>query len=168
MEASLFEKILNTNLINFLIVISTLVWIFKKARLGDLINKMADDIKFSVEKSNTDALNAINEYKETRKATRGVDKIQEKIINQAQINAKCIKEKIEEKTLLQQQDIKTNLKKAFEGQEQNYKNIALDEVYNASIELAKEEVLKRLDKNVHKRLINSSIEELNKIEGSLS
>ena len=168
MEASLFEKILETNLINFLIVISTLVWIFKKAHLGDLIQKMADDVKTSVEESSQNALNAINDYKETRKATRGTEQLQEKIIKQAQRNAVSIKEKIEEKTAQKRDEIKSNLLKAFEDQKENFKNLTVDDVYQASVELAKLEVLKRLNKDIHKKLINTSIEELDKIEGSLS
>ena len=168
METSLFQKILETNLINFLIVISTLVWIFKKAHLGSLIQKMADDIKSNVEESNHRAESALKEYEETKEATKGVEELQKKIIKQAEINAQCIKEKIEQKTTLKQEDIRTNLRKAFERQEEKYKNLTVDEVYIASIELAKEEILKRLDKNVHKKLINSSIDELNNLEGSIS
>ena len=168
MEASLFEKILETNLINFLIVVSTLVWIFKKAHLGDLIQRMADEVKETVEQSSINAQSAINDYKETRKATRDTEQLQEKIIKQAQINAESIKGKIEEKTAQRQADIKSNLKRAFENQELNFKNLTIDDVYLASVELAKEEVLKRLDKNVHKRLINTSIDELAKVEGNLS
>ena len=168
MEASLFEQFLQTNILNFLIVISTIVWIFKKAHLGDIIQKMADDIKDSVEISSQNAANALNDYKETRKATRGTEELQAKIINQAKINAESIKGKIEEKTAQKKSEIRTNLEKAFESQEENFKNLTVDEIYLASVELAKEEVLKRLNKKVHKKLINSSIDELDKVEGSLS
>ena len=60
MEPTLFEKILATNIVNFFIVIGTLVLIFKKAHLGDLIQKMADDIRLEVEKSSQSAQNAIS------------------------------------------------------------------------------------------------------------
>lgn len=168
MEASLFEKILSTNIINFLIVVSTLVWIFKKAHLGNLIERMAEEIRESIEKSSIDTKKALDEYKQTKKATKGTELLQEKIINQAKINAETIKEKIEAKTIAQRDEIKSRLAKTFENQEQNYKNLTIEEVYTVSIELAKEEILKRLNKDVHKKLINSSINELDNIEGSLS
>ena len=63
---SLFEQILQTNLINFIIVVLTLAWIFKKAKLGALIEKMAQDVKGRVEKSSADAQSAISEYKATK------------------------------------------------------------------------------------------------------
>jgi F0F1-type ATP synthase membrane subunit b/b' len=57
---SIFEQILHTNLINFIIVLSLLVLIFKKAHLGDLIDKMANDIQDKVEKSAADAAGSDN------------------------------------------------------------------------------------------------------------
>ena len=168
MEPTLFEKIIETNIINFLIVLSTLVWIFKKAHLGSIIQKMADDIKTDVEESSQKASNALKEYKETRKATRGTEELQEKILKQAQTNAQLIKERIEEKAQIQKKDIKSNMKNAFEQIKEHYKNLTIDEIYSAGIELAKLEILKRLDKELHKKLINSSIDEIANIEGNLS
>ncbi len=164
---SLFEQILQTNLINFIIVISTLVLIFKKAKLGALIDKMADDIKNSVEKSSTNAQNAINDYKNTKKATKDTPLLQEEILKNANINAQNIKEKIETKTKLAKEQIKENIEKVHNSQKERYKNLTVSEVYCACVKLAKDEIIKRLDNEMHNRIINSSIDELDKIEGSL-
>ena len=51
---------------------------------------------------------------------------------------------------------------------QDLKNLTINEIYQASINLAQDEVIKRLDNDTHKKLIDNSIEELEKIEGSLS
>jgi len=167
-EMSLFETILHTNVINFLIVVSTLVLIFKKAHLGDLIQKMADDVRLSVEKSSKNAQSAITTYKTTKKSVKDTPKLQEEIISQAKNNAQSLKEKIEQKTILEQNELKKNIEKIFESQAQKFKNHTVDDVYKASIELAKDEVIKRLDAIRHQQLIEKSIEELDKIEGSLS
>ena len=164
---TLFEQILNTNLINFLIVVSTLVLIFKKAHLGDLIQKMADDIKESVEKSSKNAQSAISEYKQTKKSTKDTPKLQEEIISNAKLNAQNLKEKFEQKTLLQEQEIKSGLEKIYKSQQEKYKKMTLSDIYCACVELAKDETLARLNDDVQKKLINSSIDELDKIEGNL-
>ncbi len=168
MQTSLFESILKTNIINFIIVISTLVWIFKKANLGALIQKLADDIRISVEKSSNNAQSAISQYKSTKKAVKDTPKLQEEIISQAKSNAQNIKEKIKQKTLYEKNELIKNIEKIISSQKEKYKKLTLDEVYLASIDLAKEEVQKRLDENTHQKIIEKSIEELNKIEGSLS
>ncbi len=164
---TLFEQILNTNLINFLIVVSTLVLIFKKAHLGDLIQKMADDIKESVEKSSKNAQSAISEYKQTKKSIKDTPKLQEEIISNAKLNAQNLKEKFEQKTLFQEQEIKSGLEKIYKSQQEKYKKMTLSDIYCACVELAKDETLARLNDDVQKKLINSSIDELDKIEGSL-
>ena len=168
MQTSLFESILKTNIINFIIVISTLVWIFKKANLGALIQKLADDIRISVEKSSNNAQSAISQYKSTKKAVKDTPKLQEEIISQAKSNAQNIKEKIKQKTLYEKNELIKNIEKIISSQKEKYKKLTLDEVYLASIDLAKEEIQKRLDENTHQKIIEKSIEELNKIEGSLS
>lgn len=168
MQTSLFESILKTNIVNFIIVISTLVWIFKKANLGALIQKLADDIRISVEKSSNNAQSAISQYKSTKKAVKDTPKLQEEIISQAKSNAQNIKEKIKQKTLYEKNELIKNIEKIISSQKEKYKKLTLDEVYLASIDLAKEEVQKRLDENTHQKIIEKSIEELNKIEGSLS
>ncbi|MBQ8636180.1 hypothetical protein IJ425_08530 [bacterium] len=165
---SIFEQILNTNVINFLIVISTLVLIFRKAHLGDLIEKMAQDVKSQVEKSSIDAQNALGEYKATKKAVKDTPKIQEEIIATAKSNAQILKEKIEEKTKSQEEEIKCNIEKIFASQSEKAKKLTIKEIYNACVDLAQEEVIKRLNNETHKRIIQSSIDELDKIEGSLS
>ena len=167
-EASLFESILRTNIINFIIVVSTLVWIFKKANLGALIQKLADDIRLSVEKSSADAQSAISQYKTTKKSVKDTPKLQEEIISQAKNTAQNIKEKIEQKTLLEKNELKKNVEKILLSQEEKFKKLTINEIYNASIDMAKEEIQKRLDEKTHQRIIQKSIEELDEIEGSLS
>lgn len=162
---SLFEQILNTNIINFLIVVSTLVLIFKKAHLGDLIEKMADDIRKNVEKSSLDAKSAIDEYKTTKRLVKDTPKLQEDIISNAKINAQNAKENIEKNTTSSLEEIKASLEKTYAFQDEKLKNITIKELYSACIDMARDEVIKRLDDDTQKRLINASIDELDKIEG---
>ena len=89
-----FENLLATNLINFIIVIATLALIVKKARLADVIQKLADDVKSDVEKSANNAADALKEYKETKKETKNTPKLQEEILEEAKSNAYALEEKI--------------------------------------------------------------------------
>ncbi len=167
-EISLFEAILNTNIINFIIVIYTLALIYKKAHLGDLIAKMADEVRLSVEKSTENKEKALKEYEETKELVSDTQQLQDEIKSQAKLSAENIKRKTEEKTVLQQKELLSHLERIFKSQAQRFKNLTLEDVYSASINLAKEEVLARLDEKIHKKLINSSIDELDKIKGNLS
>ena len=167
-EMSLFEAILHTNIINFIIVLSLLVLIFKKAHLGDLIDKMAQDVKERVEKSSLDAQNAINEYKATRKSVQDTSKIQEEILENAQRSADGLRAKIEQKADEREKEIQYKVEMYFKSQNEKAKRMTVKEIYLACVEMAQEEIIKRLDNQMHKKLINNSIEELENIKGRLS
>ncbi len=98
---SLFEKILQTNIINFLIVISTLIFVFKKMKLGLLIDKMAQDVQLKVEESSICAKDALEEYKKTKKDFKKLPEKQKEIIENANNNANNLKEKIEKDAFFQ-------------------------------------------------------------------
>lgn len=163
----IFEQILNTNLINFLIVISTLVLIFKKAHLGDLIDKMALDVKNSVEKSASDTQNAIKEYKETKRAVKDTPKIRAQIIENAKINAQNMKENLERITQKQTNILLENLEKIKSAQGNKIKDATTNALYQSCVDLAFDEAKNLLSFDMHRKLINSSIDELDKIDGSL-
>lgn len=165
---SIFEQILHTNLINFIIVLSLLVLIFKKAHLGDLIDKMASDIQDKVEKSATDAADAIKHYKETKKSVQDTPKIQEEILENAQRSAQNLKAKIEQKADEREKEIQYKVEMFFKSQKEKARRMTIKEIYLACVDLAQEEITKRLDNKMHKKLINNSIEELEHIKGRLS
>ena len=161
---SLFEQILNTNIINFIIMISLLALIFKKANLASVIEKMASDIKSKVEKSSFDTKNAIDEYKRIKKEVKNTPKLKEEIHQNAIKTSDEIKQKINKKTLETTLDLKKGLDNIYLNQKIKQKNLTLKEVYYACVDLAKDETLKILDENMQKKLIDNSIDELNKIE----
>lgn len=163
-----FENLLATNIINFIIVIATLAYIFKKAHLIEAIAKLAADVKNDIEKSATNAADALKEYKETKKDTKNTPKLQEEIIEHAKSNAYALEEKIKLRTQIQKEEIEKSVEKIFQSQSEKTKKLTTNEIYLACIDLAQEQVIQKLDKKAHKKLINSSIDELEKIEGSLS
>ena len=133
---SLFEQILQTNLINFIIVVLTLAWIFKKAKLGALIEKMAQDVKGRVEKSSADAQSAISEYKATKKSLKDLPVQQNDIMSLAKVNAQNLKEKTEAKTKLQCDEIVKQLDKIILSQKETVKNDTVNEIYQIGVEIA--------------------------------
>ena len=163
----LFEQILNTNIINFLIVLWILTAIIKKVRVADLIKKMAEDIEVSVDKSAMDAKNAIDEYKTTKRSVRDTAQIQEEILHYAKRNVVKLKDKIEKNTVLAQEEIEGRLEKVYQNQKDRYTHLTINDVYKASIDLAQEEVIKRMDEKAHRRMIKTAINAVEKFKGKL-
>lgn len=86
-ELTLYQKILESNLLNFIIMVSILVVIFKKAKLGAIFDKMAADIQNSVMTSAEAAQAALKEYKEAKRSTKNTEAEKEEILSKARDGA---------------------------------------------------------------------------------
>ncbi len=163
-NVSLYQKILESNLINFIIMVSILVLIFKKAKLGNFIDKMADDIRNSVMTSSEAAKKALNEYKEAKKSTKKLQAEKDEIIARAKTSALNIQDSAREKLQIEQKNMDNKCVSEIQNVIEKAKSSAVVEILDAVSELAEDEVKKRLDDTVQRRLIQKSINELDKLE----
>ena len=92
---------------------------------------------------------------------------QNEIMSLAKVNAQNLKEKTEAKTKLQCDEIVKQLDKIILSQKETVKNDTVNEIYQIGVEIAQKETKKMLNNNLHRKLINLSIDELDKIEGAL-
>ena len=152
-----FENLLSTNIINFIIVLSVLTLIFKKAHLGEAIDKLALDIQNKVETTTQNVENATKDYEATKESIQDVPKFQEEILENTQRSADALKAKIEQKANKREEEIECKVQAFLKGQKEKAKKMTVKEVYLACVNLAQEEILKRLDEKMHKKLINNSI-----------
>lgn len=164
-EISLYEKILESNLINFIIMVWILVIIFKKAHLGYLIQRLADDVRNNVELSAKHVQSALQEYKDARRSSKDTPILKEKIISDAKENAQNLKEKIEYKTKIETEEIRQNLEKLSNAMGKKIQDSTINELYNNLVELTKDEVRNSLDNDTHKHLIQKSIEQIDNLDG---
>jgi hypothetical protein len=68
---------------------------------------------------------------------------------------------------LAQEEIEGRLEKVYRNQKDRYTHLTINDVYKASIDLAQEEVIKRMDEKAHRRMIKSAIDAVEKFEGKL-
>lgn len=163
-NTSLYQKILESNLVNFIIMMSILVLIFKKAKLGNFIDKMADDIRNSVMTSSEAAKKAINEYKEAKKSTKNLQAEKNEIITRAKTSALNIEDSAKEKLQIEQKNIDNKCAAQVQNVIEKAKSNTASEILDLVSELAEDEVKKRLDDTMQRRLIQKSINELDKLE----
>ena len=93
-EMTLYQRILESNLVNFIIMVTILTVIFKKFRLGIIFDKMADDIRTSVMTSSEAAQAALKEYKEAKRSTKNLNNEKNEIIERAKSTAQGAREEI--------------------------------------------------------------------------
>ncbi len=168
-DMTLYQKILESNLVNFIIMVSILVLIFKKAKLGAIFDKMADDIKTSVMTSADAAQAALKEYKEAKRSTKNIGAKKEEILNKAKETASDMQDNashflLNEIRLLDEKcdvQVQNNLKKTKEA--------AAGEIYEKVAALAEETIKERLldgqtGMELQKRLIDKCIKEIDTLE----
>lgn len=160
----MFEKLLETNLINFLIMFWLLGLIFKKAKLGELISKMAQDVKKRIDESAKKAADAVHAFEETKAGALRIASTQEKIITDAKNTASAMEKNIQHEARKCEAELEQSFRGVVESLGSKAKEETLSKIYKACVALAGDEVMKNLDEQTHKHLIEQGIDEISKME----
>lgn len=160
----IYIKILEGNLINFIIMIWILVLIFEKAKIGNLFDKMAQDIKQRVQTTREAAEDILKDYKTVKEDIAQIPKIQGEILDKANVTIRAFEEKGQEELQKNLDNMAINLKKTLEEGSERFKEKTIEEVYSNAVDLAQNYIVKNLDKETHKHLIRKAIEKLERVE----
>lgn len=162
----LYIYLLKSNIINFIIMMCILVFVFKKAHLGKLIDNIADDIKNNVVSSGTAVQNALSEYKKTKREFKNIDTRKQEIIDNTKKTIALLEKSNKEDIEKKEQELSKNadkLQEAFYGKKlQKTTQDIQDAVYTLSLD-----AINKMDNNeLQKRLIFSALDEFDKVEGA--
>ena len=162
---TLYQKILESNLINFIIMVSVLVFIFKKAKLGVFFNKMADEIRNSVMSSADAAQAALKEYKEAKRSTRNTESEKAEILNKAKNSALNMENSAKEHLLGEEKLLDEKCAEKINDDVNRVKNKTADEIFDVIVKLSEEEVKRCLlsaDNGIgmQKAILDKSIDEI--------
>ena len=160
---SLFLTVLESNIINFLIMMSILVWIFKKFNLGKIIDNLADDIKNNVVTSAEAAQNALKEYKETRKESREIPNKKQEILDDAKESVKRLDEKSLEEIKQKVSELEDNSEKMKEAYTKRTVQKTAQTIKDAVYELSKKSIANMLNYDVQNKIVKDCLDELDRI-----
>lgn len=163
---NIWNKILTSNLFNFVLMLVLLGWIIDKL---DLAQKLEDGRKSIEDKILNAKLNKENAAKvlfETQEKGAEVDKEIFETIEKAEKNAVLVGEKIVEDAKKQSAEYSKNLKAAIDANIEKLKLNLTAKTAQQAIEMAKNHIEKQLDgnKELHIRYINESIDALKGID----
>ena len=160
---SLFLTVLESNIINFLIMMSILVWIFKKFNLGKIIDNLADDIKNNVITSAEAVQNALNEYKKTRKESREIPLKKQEIIENANLQAKKMDEKNLEEIKEKEKRLEEDSSKMKESYSEKIILKTAKNINDAVYELSKRSIINMLNYDIQNKITKDCLDELDKM-----
>lgn len=163
--ADIIQLLINSNTLNFIIVIFVLAILFVKLNLKEKIELLQDEIKNYVDTS----------FQEKETAEKSLSSINEKIENlpveiesikiSTENSVKSIGEKIRAEVVEQKRDIENNAERIFNLETKKFQQKLTAILSEKSVEIAKENALNQLkeNKNLHNKYIDTAIEELDRI-----
>ena len=163
MLGSVLDYISKTNLFNFIIFLSILIFLFKKIDVVGMLENMKNAIIENIEASKTSKSESETHLKEIQEKVSHIEEEIDGIIKKSEQNAKLVGEKIIEDANHTVESIKDNSKKLVENKSALLKNDILRRASEASIEVARNHIVNELNNNydLHQKLIDESLEALN-------
>ena len=163
MLGSVLDYISKTNLFNFVIFLSILIFLFKKIDVVGMLENMKNAVIENIEASKTSKSESETHLKEIEEKVSHIEEEIDGIIKKSEQNAKLVGEKIIEDANHTVESIKDNSKKLVENKSALLKNDILRRASEASIEVARNHIVNELNNNydLHQKLIDESLEALN-------
>lgn len=167
MLGSVLDYISKTNLFNFIIFLSILIFLFKKIDVVGMLENMRNAVIENIEASKTSKSESETHLKEIQEKVSHIEEEIDGIIKKSEQNAKLVGEKIIEDANHTVESIKDNSKKLVENKSALLKNDILRRASEASIEVARNHIVNELNNNydLHQKLIDESLEALNSYKG---
>ena len=156
------DYIARTNLFNFVIFASIIIFLIKKINVTSLLEKEQVAVKDSIVESESAKFQSETKLSTIEDSIANIEDDIDAIINASEDNAELVGEKLlssAQKTAL---IIKDNTEKSIENNRTILKNELIKRASLASIEVAKSHIINELKENdeLHTKLINESIEAL--------
>ena len=167
MLGSVLDYISRTNLFNFVIFLSILIFLFKKIDVVGILDNMKNVVIENIEASKTSKSDSETHLKEIEEKVSHIEEEIDGIIKKSEQNAKLVGEKIIQDANHTVESIKDNSKKLVENKSALLKNDILKRASEASIEVARNHIVNELNNNydLHQKLIDESLEALNSYKG---
>lgn len=162
----IWNKILTSNLFNFVLMLVFLGWIIKKCDIAGALERGRKSIEERITLSNQKREDALKNLYDTQAEGANVDKEIFETLEKAEQNAVIVGEKLVEEAKVQSQTFGKNTQKTIDTAIENLKINLTNETAQKAVELAKQHIKKQLADNreLHIRYINESIDALKGVD----
>lgn len=162
----IWNKILTSNLFNFVLMLVFLGWIIKKCDIAGALEKGRKSIEERITLSDKKREDALKDLYDTQAEGVNVDKEIFDTLEKAEQNAVIVGEKLIEDARKQSASFGKNTQKTIDTAIENLRINLTNETAQKAVELAKQHVKKQLADNreLHIRYINESIDALKGVD----
>ncbi len=161
----MWNLILESNLINFIVVFVIMAYIIKKINVGDKIENVRKTIKSYVDESSNEKAAAEKELSQIQAKIEHLQDDIKDIEATAQNNIKGFENKIQEEIYEKKKDIDKNAERILNLETKNFKDKLSSVLSEASINLVRKNAIEQLKNNreLHNKYINEALEGIDKI-----
>lgn len=162
---SIFKYILQSNVINFILMLIVLAWCVKKLDLDKSFDESISAVENGIKKSDSEKNNA---KKKLDNAKTLMDKLPEDIAQlkkSAEEKGEIFKSEIEDIAQKSILSFEKNINRTLEVEEKKISNVLTDKTITASIELSGIQIQRLLKEKpeLHNKFIMDSLDELDKV-----
>lgn len=159
------DYIARTNLFNFVIFFSIIVFLVKKVNVSAKIEVAQTSVNDAIVESETAKVESEQKLSSIEVSMAHIEEEIDAIIDKSEVNANLVGEKILQDGRKSALVIQDNTQKALENSRVILKNDLLKRASLASVEVAKAHILEELNRNtdLHNKLIDESIEALEEV-----
>ncbi len=157
-----WNAILESNTFNFAILLLIFAIFYKKLNVSSVIENLKSEIVKRIENAKQERLLANQKLQNAQKSVENLDDEIKAQLSDATQKAENLSNEIIATANKKATQISSNTKKIIEGEEKTLSAKLNDKVLKASIELAKEKIIKELETNpkLHENFITESIGEI--------
>ena len=161
----IIQTLIQTNSLNFIIVLAVLIFILSKLNINEKINKLRDDIKSYVDNSTSEKALAQKELEETEEKIKHLPEETKQIEISAENNIKGFEQKIKKEIEDKKNDIKTSADRILNLEIKQFKAKLTSILSEKSVILAKDNAIEQLKNNreLHNKYIDEAIEEIGRV-----
>ncbi len=161
----IIQTLIQTNSLNFIIVLAVLIFILSKLNINEKINKLRDDIKSYVDNSTSEKALAQKELEETEEKIKHLPEETKLIETSAENNIKGLEQKIKKEIEDKKNDIKTSADRILNLEIKQFKAKLTSILSEKSVILAKDNAIEQLKNNreLHNKYIDEAIEEIGRV-----
>ncbi len=163
---SFFKYLATSNAINFIIMLVILGIIIAKINLKSSLNDAVAGVENSIKNSDNEKEKSENVLETSKKEFNRLPEVIQNLENEAELKVRVFKDKIEENTQKNIQDIQKNVERSLSIEEDKISNLLTGRTINASVALAQDNIRDLLKNNpeLHLKFIDESLDELDKVK----
>lgn len=164
--ANFWNTIVQTNTFNFAILVLIFAIVFKKIKVGDILENLKEDIVKAIRQAEEEKNKASKELSDAKKSIEHLDDEIKSALSDADSRANQIAEQILGNTQKEIDLIKSNIDKVITNEEKTISAKLTEKTAKASIALARNHIISVLENQpeLHEKYINESINELDRIQ----